>query len=220
VANIRPPMPSKSSREAAAVYVNPTPEDALTESDRQEIRYLDASDPREFSRAVNEWVSFPDPDEVGERVFFSETLVERTFQATGRLMADIDQRLGPARGNPKKFADLQAHKTKLGEVRARARRIRATVYDLKATESTKNTARRVLADTEPVIMRAVHRRVKNGEVFDDVVAALRPAAIARHILAQVHPDLFEEVRDRVAGGEHPSAVTADIKARLQAPGKK
>lgn len=211
----RPQQPGQETREAATAYVNPTPEEELTDLDRREIQVLDASNPKEFSRRVNEWVSNPDPDGSGERVFFSAPLVERTFRATGRLMADVDQKFRTARGNPKRFADLEERKRRLGEVRERAQRVRATLFEQRAAESPRRAAQRVVADVEPVLMRAVHHQIKNGRDPKELVAEHKPAAIARHMLAQVvAPELFEEIRGRVAAGEHPSAVADDLRARL------
>ncbi|MBO2461657.1 hypothetical protein [Actinomadura violacea] len=181
----RPPQPPRAeTREQAVAYINPTPPANLTAKDREEIQILAGLQDREYDRAVNEWVSL-DPtapasaEEAAEgaRVFYSAELAIRTFQASGRLISNVESKFRGLDRASQKFLDLESHKNKLSAVRAQSRRIRSTLFEQKADESPKNQANRVIADLFPKLQTHIRWRIKNGETPEEVYADLRAKGV-------------------------------------------
>jgi hypothetical protein len=155
------------------VYAQPTPENELTTSIRIEIEYLDRLPDEQFDKQVAEWVELDDPSASGERVFFSERLAARLYEATGRLIADAQRRRRSKKTGTQAADDLDAHIARLGRKRARAKRVRATVNERRNAASPRQQAYRILGELYPEDFRKIRGGLRGGIPAEQILAEIR-----------------------------------------------
>jgi hypothetical protein len=154
----------------ADAYISPTPETELTTRDRLEIKYLDAASPKEFDSAVSVWVE-NDPDGSGTRVFYSAALVNRTYEALGRLMGTAQARRKKSSGIKAQHLDERIER--IAQHRHRAKEVRKTVLDGERSASPRQRALGLLAELYPDVASRLRRELSNGRDPQELLAQMR-----------------------------------------------